>query len=207
MFVDESASGNPCGVVELEDWLADSVLLQITRKIGQPVTSFIIKVDSLFHIRWFSLESEINLCGHGSLGAGAAILSKYQLSEVSFNSNHGNVVISQQNGCYTIVLPSWDGSACALPAEVSDALINPTGVFATRDLVVVLRSVKSVLDFQPDEARLRNIEDYHALILTAQDGEHGYVLRYFAPKIGISEDLATGSAQCSLFLATSCMAR
>jgi len=34
--------------------------------------------------------------------------------------------------------------------------------------------------------------------VTAQSSDSGYVLRYFAPKIGISEDLATGSAQCSL---------
>lgn len=72
MFIGESASGNPCGVVGLTSWLPDSELHQITREIGQPVTSFITKIDGQFHIRWFSLDGEINLCGHGSLGAGAA---------------------------------------------------------------------------------------------------------------------------------------
>ncbi|PSW16928.1 PhzF family phenazine biosynthesis protein [Photobacterium sanctipauli] len=45
---------------------------------------------------------------------------------------------------------------------------------------------------------VKSFKDHHALILTAQNGNDGYVLRYFAPSIGIDEDLATGSAQCSL---------
>ena len=44
----------------------------------------------------------------------------------------------------------------------------------------------------------KKINDLHAVMVTAQSSDDGYVLRYFAPKIGISEDLATGSAQCSL---------
>ncbi|MCZ8489755.1 PhzF family phenazine biosynthesis protein [Vibrio lentus] len=37
-------------------------------------------------------------------------------------------------------------------------------------------------------------------MVTAKSSDDSYVLRYFAPKIGISEDLATGSAQCSHWL-------
>ncbi|WP_241541092.1 PhzF family phenazine biosynthesis protein, partial [Vibrio vulnificus] len=55
-----------------------------------------------------------------------------------------------------------------------------------------------VLESKPDDMRFKQLSKYHALIVTAANGENGYVLRYFAPKIGISEDLATGSAQCSL---------
>jgi len=39
---------------------------------------------------------------------------------------------------------------------------------------------------------------WHAVILTAASTQGGYVFRYFAPKIGINEDPATGSAHCSL---------
>lgn len=79
-----------------------------------------------------------------------------------------------------------------------------TDCFATRDFVVVLETSAQVQAFVPDFAALRQLQPYHALILTAPlyatDGQSlvGYVLRYFAPNIGINEDLATGSAQCSL---------
>lgn len=154
--------------------------------------------DGNFNIRWFSLESEINLCGHGSLGAGAAILSKYVLNEVVLNSKHGEVVISERNGLYTIVLPSWQAEPSEITSEISDLTNRAIEVFTTRDLIIVLPTEESVATFKPDYDRLKKMTDYHALIVTAQSGESSYVLRYFAPKIGIDEDRATGSAQCSL---------
>ncbi|EOW9232508.1 PhzF family phenazine biosynthesis protein, partial [Vibrio cholerae] len=45
VFIGESAFGNPCGVLELNGWLSDSELRQITREVGQPVTSFITHAD------------------------------------------------------------------------------------------------------------------------------------------------------------------
>ncbi|EOX1546036.1 PhzF family phenazine biosynthesis protein, partial [Vibrio cholerae] len=39
VFIGESAFGNPCGVLELNGWFSDSELHQITREVGQPVTS------------------------------------------------------------------------------------------------------------------------------------------------------------------------
>lgn len=198
MFTGELAEGNPCAVLELNGWLPDAELQQIARDAGHPVTSFITKVDGQFHIRWFAFAGEINLCGHGSLGAGAAILSKYQLENVVFYSKYGEVVISQRNGLYTLVLPSWQGQSCAAPAEIADLTTDAIDIFSTRDLILVLPSIALVKNFQPDDERIKAIREYHALIVTAVTDENGYVLRYFAPKIGISEDLATGSAQCSL---------
>jgi PhzF family phenazine biosynthesis protein len=198
VFIGESAYGNPCGVIELNQWLTDMELLEIAVDGGLPVTTFIVIVDGQFHIRWFALSGEINLCGHGSLGAGAAILTKYRLDEVTFYSNYGEVVISKENGMYSLVLPSWQGSSCEVPVEIADLTTEAIDIFSTRDLVLVFPSVESVKNFQPDDKRLTKLNDYHALIVTAATDSTEYVLRYFAPKIGIYEDLATGSAQCSL---------
>ncbi|MCG3863798.1 PhzF family phenazine biosynthesis protein [Photobacterium sp. Ph6] len=198
MFSSESASGNPCGVLELDSWLSDEELQKITCDAELPVTSFIINFDGQFYIRWFAMDGEINLCGHGSLGAGAAIISKYNLDSVLFSSKYGDVSIAKNNGIYTLELPSWKGETCSIPTEISDIAVDAIDVFSTRDLVLVLPSIESVRNFQPDDMRFKQLSKYHALIVTAANGENGYVLRYFAPKIGISEDLATGSAQCSL---------
>ncbi|KAB1454214.1 PhzF family phenazine biosynthesis protein [Vibrio panuliri] len=198
VFVGESASGNPCGVMELDSWMLDSQLLQLTREAAQPVTSFITQIDGQFHIRWFSLEGEINLCGHGSLGAGAAILSKYKREQVVFQSKYGEVAISKKNDFYVLTLPSWERKACTMPEQTMGLATDVIDVFCTRDLVLVLPSVDSVAKFQPNYDSIKALSHYHALIVTAADGECGYVLRYFAPKIGIPEDFATGSAQCSL---------
>lgn len=198
VFIGEKALGNPCGVVELNEWPSDSELLTITREIAQPVTSFVVQANQQFFIRWFSQQSEINLCGHGSLGAGAALLDKYQLESLTFGSKHGEVTISRRGDLYSIVLPSWQGSPVRIPDEISCLMDDAVDAYVTRDLVVVLANEEAVVKFRPDFAKIRQITQYHALIVTAQNGENSYALRYFAPGIGIDEDRATGSAQCSL---------
>lgn len=115
-----------------------------------------------------------------------------------FSSKYGNLSIAKKSGVYTLELPSWKGETCAVPSEISDLTVDAIAAFSTRDLVLVLPSIESVRSFKPDDMRFKQLSNYHALIVTAANGENGYVLRYFAPKIGISEDLATGSAQCSL---------
>jgi len=200
VFCHEHHAGNPCGVVLLPAWLADSQLLKMSQDIGQPVTSFVMHSNDQYHIRWFSLTEEINLCGHGSLGAGAAILQTQQLYEVTLHSKYGQIQVVARNDRYQIKLPSW--RAEQLDLQVADFIqqlgLQPLAVFGTRDLIVVLPSETDVGNFQPVVALLEQMPNFHALILTAQSGNDGYVLRYFAPKIGIPEDLATGSAHCSL---------
>ncbi len=161
-----------------------------------------MKSGNAFDIRWFALDGEINLCGHGSLAAGTDLSERYKFEEVTLNSDYGQVVISSKDGLSRLELPSWNGKPYV---QLSDApmdllALNQTVVdaFSTRDLVLVLDSEEAVRNFTPDFELYKKIKDLHAVMVTAKSSDDSYVLRYFAPKIGISEDLATGSAQCSL---------
>ena len=78
--------------------------------------------------------------------------------------------------------------------DISGFSNRPIDAFTTRDLVVVLESEDDVAHYKPNFDELIKIDEFHAVIVTAQSSDSGYVLRYFAPKIGISEDLATASA-------------
>ncbi|MEF1212411.1 PhzF family phenazine biosynthesis protein, partial [Vibrio alginolyticus] len=150
VFCDELAQGNPCGVVKLNHWLSDSELLQITHQVAQPVTSFVVQSGSDYHIRWFSLEGEINLCGHGSLGAGAAIISNYHQNEVILKSQYGHITVTGLDGMYRIVMPSWQAKPHAIPLGISGFSNDPVDAFTTRDLVVVLESEDDVVRYQPN---------------------------------------------------------
>ncbi|EDM66211.1 hypothetical protein PE36_00945 [Moritella sp. PE36] len=198
MFCGEQALGNPCGVVFLDEWLDSSKLLNITRSLSQPVTSFIVENALGYSIRWFSNTAEINLCGHGSLGAAAAILEKTGEERVLLQSQYGDIEITQQDSFYQMELPAWTPEFIHHGIDYQELNIDPIEVYATRDLVLVVESEQAVRDFIPNHAWFEKFADYHALIVTAQSDSYEYVLRYFAPRIGIPEDLATGSAQCSL---------
>ncbi|MEZ8304517.1 PhzF family phenazine biosynthesis protein [Vibrio splendidus] len=202
VFGGESAKGNPCGVVELGQWLADSELLEVTHQLALPITAFVVKSGNAFDIRWFALDGEINLCGHGSLAAGTSLIEKYKFNEVTLNSDYGQVMISRKEGLSQIELPSWKGKPYSqlhnVPIDLAALNQSVVEAFSTRDLVLILESEEAVKNFSPDFELYKKIKDLHAVMVTAQSSDDSYVLRYFAPKIGISEDLATGSAQCSL---------
>ena len=64
---------------------------------------------------------------------------------------------------------------------------------------VALSSAEAVRTYQPDLAAIAST-GAKALLLTAAaapDSGADYVLRVFGPNVGIDEDPATGSAQCS----------
>ncbi|MEJ2764812.1 PhzF family phenazine biosynthesis protein [Photobacterium sp. MCCC 1A19761] len=226
VFSGEHAAGNPAGVVVLDDWLDTVTLQQLARHLAQPVTTFVVYDEShggsQYSVRWFSQQAEINLCGHGSLAAAAVLLEfgeqapgdagtatevdadadvepEAEANTVTLTSEHGTVIVRRDGPRYHMTLPGWQPNRLPdLKRYLKQISLPVVDSFATRDLVLVAESPDVVRQFTPDMAVLAAIADYHAVILTAQDGSDGYVLRYFAPKIGIDEDIATGSAQCSL---------
>lgn len=203
VFTGEHAQGNPAAVVKLTTWLSDVELQVLSKNLGQPVTSFIVATDQGYAIRWFAGDVEIDLCGHGSLAAAAAIfeITPEHALEVELHSQHGIITVKKLADGYSMVMPSWTAeSSIDLHGNDYGKLVglDPIDVFTTRDLILVLEDEHQVRDFKPDFSVIKGLDDYHAVIVTAQKGEAGYVVRFFAPKIGIDEDIATGSAQCSL---------
>lgn len=86
----------------------------------------------------------------------------------------------------------------ALRGEWDDAdvvAVGHTAFFA----MVTLNSAEVVRHYQPNLRAIAAAE-HKALLLTAAaepGSEADYVLRVFGPNVGIDEDPATGSAQCS----------
>ncbi|MGL6312582.1 PhzF family phenazine biosynthesis protein [Vibrio sp. WXL103] len=201
VFTGKAAHGNPAAVVILKAWVRTSELQALSRQLGQPVTSFVVETELGFEIRWFAGDIEINLCGHGSLAAAAAIFEHNQCCKptVKLISQYGVVSINRCADGYTMAMPSWESVLLPGLSKYNKLLgLEAVDMFTTRDLVLVLESEEQVRNFVPNFDVIKRIDDYHALILTAQKRTNGYVLRYFAPNIGINEDIATGSAQCSL---------
>ena len=59
VFVSNSASGNPAAVVELDAWISDNELLNITKTLKQPITAFVVNDLDTYYIRWFSLSGRL----------------------------------------------------------------------------------------------------------------------------------------------------
>ncbi|WMS85561.1 PhzF family phenazine biosynthesis protein [Pleionea litopenaei] len=181
VFCGEGIQGNPCAVIMLTGWPPEHELAQSARRLKVPVTSFIVSHGLEHHIRWFSAAGEINLCGHGSLAAGAALLEQSRQKRVTLSSRYGPVTIVKNANRYQLELPSWKRNNCSIAKEQLGLTIEPLDIFSTRDLVVVLESEGAVKDYNPNFKKIRKLNQFHAVILTAMSSTNSYVLRYFAP--------------------------
>lgn len=196
-FSNSITGGNPAAVMLFCQWPDTALLQDYARRTAQPVTSMLCKTAQGYAIRWFSAQSEINLCGHGSLAAAAVVFAaEPALQQLNFYSDFGVVAVRRSGSHLCLKLPAFAPEPqplAVLPLAISQGAIAAA---QSRDLILEFLTVTEVQAYQPDFVLIASLP-WHALILTAADNS-GYVLRYFAPGIGINEDPATGSAHCSL---------
>jgi predicted PhzF superfamily epimerase YddE/YHI9 len=70
-------------------------------------------------------------------------------------------------------------------------------VYRARDLLVVFDTQEEVESLRPDFHAI-GLLDTFAVIASAPGQACDFVSRFFAPKVGIPEDPATGSSHCTL---------
>lgn len=197
-------AGNPAGVCLLEAAAPESWMRHIAAEMNLAETAFVFRERDHFNIRYFTPTTEVPLCGHATL-ASAHILWQQKLlpphEPAIFHAPAGKLTAQRKDDWIAMDFPAY----AATPAENAElnAVLSskPVGLYRTdnRWYVAELATATAVKELSPDLARLRAI-DTGALIVTAAGGAAGcdFVLRFFAPSMGIDEDPATGSAHCVL---------
>ncbi len=199
-FTQTPFSGNPAAVVPLEQWLPDDVLQSIAMENNLSETAFFVPDGDRFHLRWFTPEVEIDLCGHATL-ASACVLHDhlgFQNPRIEFDSGAGRLVVERVGDKWILDFPSRPPRRLSIPDPLGDLLgQNPVEVHVAVDMMAVLETEEEVRECRPDFARMRDL-DARALIITAPGRTSDFVSRFFAPAVGIAEDPVTGSAHCTL---------
>ena len=150
-FTENILGGNPACVIPLEKWFSDDLLLQIAKENAVAETAFFIINDDHIHLRWFTPDIEIDLCGHATL-ATACVLKKilnYPPKFIRFKTLSGDLKVSYKNDMFFLDLPSRPGIPSELPNEISSALnIQPKEIFKARDYMLVYDSEEEVKSIQ-----------------------------------------------------------
>ena len=201
-FTNKLFGGNPAAVIPLEQWIDDMLMQQIAAENNLAETVFFVPKNEGFHIRWFTPELEIDLCGHATL-ASAFILYNYlgySKKEIIFYSKSGELLITRDGDKFCLNFPS------RMPVRITeypDTLLNglgitdPLGVYKSRDYVVEVATENEVRNLDIDMSLLNQI-DVIGIIVTAPGKDCDFVSRFFAPNCGIPEDPVTGSAHSTL---------
>ena len=201
-FSDKVFGGNPACVVPLENWLQDEVLLKIAQENAVAETAFFVKKENNFHLRWFTPDIEMDLCGHATLATAHCILSELKLEseKVIFETLSGKLEVSLNNGRYLMDLPRRDPILASLPEEIKNALnIQPKKVLKARDYLLVYENQKEIEDIVIKREVFDQINlNLGGVIVTAKGDHCDFVSRFFTPQATILEDPVTGSAHCTL---------
>lgn len=201
-FTDQVFKGNPACVVPMTEWLADDVLLKIAQENAVAETAFFIDKGDHFHLRWFTPEIEMDLCGHATLATAHIIKAElnYKVELVKFQSQSGELTVRESDGLYTLDFPSRPPEPAELPANIRQSLsIQPKAVFKARDYVLLYDNEEEIRDLQIDRVLFDQLNlDPGGVIVTAQGHDVDFVSRFFTPQASILEDPVTGSAHCSL---------
>lgn len=201
-FTNKIFAGNPACVVPLEEWLPDDLLLKIAQENAVAETAFFVEKGSKVHLRWFTPETEMDLCGHATLAAAHTLktILNYPGEKIIFGTLSGELEVVVENSLYTLNFPSRNPVATSLPSDLKKAInIQPQEVLKARDFVLVFSSEEEVKNIKIDRTHFDKLQlGTGGVIFTAKGTDSDFVSRFFTPGASVFEDPVTGSAHCSL---------
>ncbi len=205
-FSDTPFGGNPAGVCLVDEVLDEARMQSIAFELGIAETAFLVPDDepTTFGLRWFSPATEIDLCGHATLAAAHALRQWRAVdgsAPLTFRTKSGPLHASFDDDRVVLDFPADPVTVAPLPDSLqtqwpeSVAQSGRTSFFT----FVVLSSAEGVRGYVADLDAIAATGDKALLLTAAAEPASGadYVLRVFGPNVGIPEDPATGSAQCS----------
>lgn len=218
-FADQRFSGNPAGVCILDQTIDDALMQKFAMEVNQAETAYLLPLSTGWSLRWFTPVCEVDLCGHATMAAAVALwrhLGDQVEDTLRFQTRSGELTAKR--------IPSGDnknqnGTELNFPREVVESVATPTGlveslglksrplgVYRNRmDYLVEISSYDELVSLQPDMRSLSQLETRGIIVtlaaaVTSPSGEmtSDFVSRFFAPRCGVDEDPATGSAHCAL---------
>ena len=202
-FTNRVFSGNPAAVCILDSWMESSLMQKIAQENNLAETAFVLQKNSVFEIRWFTPETEVDLCGHATLAAAYALYNYYGYPKETirfYSHKSGQLFVNQSaNGMITLDFPTDTIIPINGLPEVNQAIgLTPFKTLKGKtDYLLIFNSQQEIEAIQPN-FHLLNKLNCRGVIVSSVGTETDFVSRFFAPKCGIPEDPVTGSAHTTL---------
>ncbi|CAF4172489.1 unnamed protein product, partial [Rotaria magnacalcarata] len=122
VFTDRLFGGNPAGVCPLDKWLPDALMQKIAAENNLSTTAFLVpnSTNDGYELRWFTIEMEIDLCGHATLAAAHIIFTEMSSmnEKINFETKKAGVLtVTRKNeeALYTLNFPACPATKVDLP--------------------------------------------------------------------------------------------
>ena len=223
-FTEASFGGNTAGVVLLEPGTGfpdEAWMRQVAAELRYSETAFIRRDGAAeFTVRYFTPAGEIDLCGHATIASFGTLFKEGIVPAGTSCLNHtraGNLeVVTGEHVMMQMASPELVGTieepglleellAAMGGIQREDLSPLPAEIFSTGlpDIILPMRDVAALQALKPDMAALTALSDrldvvgVHAFAIEEGDGYTAHV-RNFAPRYGITEESATGTANAAL---------
>ncbi len=201
-FSDKPFKGNPAAVCILKESSPEKWMQDVASEMNLAETAFLVPMNNDYNLRWFTPNSEVDLCGHATLASAHILWEKGYLrkgQEANFHTRSGLLTAQIAENWIQLNFPTTQEEKTDVPAELIEALkIDP--IYAGKSIFDYLIEVESediVKNMAPDFTKLLKVP-MRGVIVTAKAADYDFVSRFFAPEVGIFEDPVTGSAHCCL---------
>lgn len=198
-FTSTLYTGNPAAVCPLNDWLDDTLMQLIARENNLSETAFIVRDENRYQIRWFTPNTEVDLCGHATLASAFVIfeLLGHKEKELIFNSKSGLLTVRKDGELLQMDFPSLAFTRIKADQQLVEALkISPDEVYQSKfDTLCIYNDMKQVQQAKPDLSALAAMS-CRGIILSAPGLDTDSYSRCFYPGCDVPEDPVTGSAHC-----------
>ena len=196
--------GNPAAVCLLSDPQSDTWMQAVAQEMNLSETAFLLPEGDGWRLRWFTPVAEVSLCGHATLASAHALFETGRLAagaQAHFFTLSGLLTAERNGEWIELNFPARFLEPAEPPAGLAQALgLIPTFVGRWHNnFLIEVAGEAELRGLQPDFGALKALPQ-RAVVVTcrSESAEFDFVSRFFAPRMGINEDPATGSAHCAL---------
>ena len=201
-FTDKVFGGNQAAVCSLDKRITDSLIQNIAKENNFSETAFAVKEGSLYHLRWFTPESEIDFCGHATLATSFVLFNFYEKAaeKITFKTQVGKLTVEKQDDLYRMDFPAYHCNKIQVTDKMEEALgLRPQEAYIDRDLLLVLKNADEVKNLSPVQSKLKELKGLCIVVTAPSDNQSSdCVSRVFCPELGLMEDPVTGSSHCMI---------
>jgi PhzF family phenazine biosynthesis protein len=198
--------GNSACVLEpMEAWPPDDWMQRLAAENAAGATAFLRRTDApdRFGLRWFTLATEVPLCGHATLAASHALLKEMAAPDglLAFDTASGTITARVRADTYELSFPRPRFKRIAVPSGLAEALgAPPAEVWEAPYLIALFDDPDVIAKLRPRLSEVLRVSTAHGgqgnigvAAVAAAGHDYDVIDRFFAPGYGFREDPATGS--------------
>ncbi|XLS30847.1 PhzF family phenazine biosynthesis protein [Flavobacteriaceae bacterium M23B6Z8] len=204
-FTNEPFKGNPAGVMIVDNTVDKKWMQQMAAEMNLSETAFLKPEKDGFSIRYFTPLDEVPLCGHATLASAHIIYELGLVSKtatITFYASETTLTINRQGNSIVMDFPKYPYTKIATPFQFKEIVgFDPVEVYASsyQWIIGIAADAYDIRTAVPDFELMKRNRLGHLMITAKSDvADADFVVRCFAPSLGIDEDPVTGSAHCAL---------